>query len=192
MIKNSEKLIDEKLEIVLKELDSEKWEFWNLPPFFEKIIAFLLQMNVIFKIIFLLLLAAFIVFLLYKVSGLFMRNKMFGTERTKDNANKAIPEPTTVDYLKSAMDKSLQKEYSQAIILLHKGSVNHLFNKKILSKGRDYTNREIQKTISHKETSKAFYNMAFNAELIAFKGKKAFVDEYEEMELLFRRYFYEL
>ncbi len=187
--RNREELIGKKLEIILQELDSDNREIWDLPPFFQKLIEILLQMNVFFKIIFILLLLTFIVFALYKVSRLFMKNISYGKFTEQSNVKKESDVQTEINYLKSASEQSLLKEYSQAIITLHRGSVHNLFDKNILTRGRDYTNREIHQIISHQDTSEAFYIIALNAELITFKGKIALAGEYEEMEQLFRSYF---
>lgn len=186
---HSDEIIEEKLELILQEIDGDNRELGDLPPFFEKLIEILINMNIFFKIIMILLLAAFIIYTLSKVSRIFIKDKSYRSssgETQRDNIKRSIP---PMDYLKNAAERALKKEYSLAIIALHRGSVHNLFDKDVLTSGRDYTNREIREIISDCDTSGAFYNLALNAELITFKGKRCVEDEYKEMEQLYRRYF---
>ena len=185
----SEELVEEKLEIVLQEIESETQEVWDFPPFFENLIASLLKMNIIFRILFILLLAALLVFSIYKVSRLFMSERSYGSSLLPNKETREKNQINPVDYLKKALERSRNNQYDQAIIFLHRGSVLNLFDKNILTKGRDYTNREILHIINDEKISDAFYHIAKTAEFITFKGKKTDNSDFIEMEKLYRRCF---
>jgi hypothetical protein len=188
---NDPALIEEKLKKVLSEVDISEKVQWDFPPFFSRILEFLMSLNMLFRILSLILVVALIVFILYKMTRLFLGNKKINTSPHQPLriGDSGLNEASAEDYLYEAKIHAEAGQFAQAILLLHKGSVKYLLDRNILKRNRDYTNREIISLIKDERLSESFGRIAMKAEFIVFKGSSGDQLEYEEIELLFRSVF---
>ncbi len=147
----AEKDIEEKLELVLNELKKDEIKPFELPQFLKDFILFLGKGGSFFQFIFFVLIAAALLFLVYKIIGFFMPDKIIGKSSKKIKVLQKTEDSTELSdqqrYLEDAKKMVENGDISSAIIYLHLGSVNFLINNKTLLKNRDYTNREIFRMI---------------------------------------------
>lgn len=139
--------------------------------------------RIIFYVIFLLLFA----FIFYKIHGAFMASKKpkrIGAV-SSEKAKKYQVEDSDLFLLK-ALEESREGNYSQAVITLHRGSVNYLHQASLIGYNRDYTNREISMIIRETPFSSPFSTIAKEAEIIRFKGIEADLETFERLEVFYR------
>ncbi|MCP4181122.1 MAG: hypothetical protein GY756_25435 [bacterium] len=164
--------VEEKLELVLSEIDEDETPK-EQSGLLNKIARFFAEIGWLFRFLFFLLVAALLLFLVYKIIGFFMPEKFINHSsiRGKKSQNKNSSEIMGKDrYLQKALDLFKKGDISAAVIALHRGSVRFLFNMSILVEGRDYTNREIFRILKGDNILKPFKTLALEAEIIRFKG----------------------
>ncbi len=188
---HSDHLVEEKLEKVLREVEVNEPDFWDISKFIKKLITLIEEMNIIFKILFFLIIAALAAFIIYRLYLFYLKSSESNQNKIEvgepeDNAGKNIIHDEYFDKAIYLRDKGY---FAKAIIQLHLGTVDNLFNRKILEGKRDYTNMEITGCIKDKVISASFKVIADKAEQIVFNGKECIKEEYEEIEEIFRRNF---
>ncbi len=188
---HSDHLVEEKLEKVLREVEVNEPDFWDIGKFIKKLITLIEEMNIIFKILFFLIIAALAAFIIYRLYLFYLKSSESNQNKIEvgepeDNAGKNIIHDEYFDKAIYLRDKGY---FAKAIIQLHLGTVDNLFNRKILEGKRDYTNMEITGCIKDKVISASFKVIADKAEQIVFNGKECIKEEYEEIEEIFRRDF---
>jgi len=191
-----DKEVEEKLEIVLGELDTEDPVSWDIPQFLKNIIEFISGIGVVFQFLFYTLTGAVVLYIVYRIVNIFMTDK--GIDHFTKSEGERISENSQRSgynkYLKRAHDYCKAGDCSAAVILLHLGSVSFLFEKKLLSKGRDYTNREIfslLRLLREDELLNSFRMIALGAEQIRFKGVAADKTVFMNLEQIYREHFHE-
>ena len=150
-------------------------------------------MGVVFQFLFYTLVLAVVLYIVYRIVNIFMTNE--GVEHSSKSGGKEINKNSQRSdynkYLARAHDFYKEGDCSAAVILLHLGSVSFLFEKKLLSKGRDYTNREIFSLLRGGELLNSFRMIALGAEEIRFKGITADKTAFMNLEQIYRETFHE-
>lgn len=188
---HEQNLVEEKLELVMSELERETYDEWDLPPFLEKLLEFFGTVGILFRILFFLFLGALLIFAFYKLMGIFLKEQRFDDSRSarSHQEEKALAKFPEKHFLDKALKASDDGDYSLAILFLHKGSVAFLYENGSLGKGRDYTNSEIMILIGNAEYAESFYSIALQSELILFKGRAGLESEFLAFEKMYRSHF---
>jgi hypothetical protein len=186
-----EQLVEEKLDLVLKELDAANSANWDIPDFIIDFFKFLGEIGLLFRILFYLFIIAFVIFILYKIIFLFIKDSNTVLKNKSDESfSLQDVKNRQEDYLSIARALIKKGDFSQAVIQLHHGSFEYLFYKKLILKGRDYTNREIFRLLKGKEVFKPFKEIALEAELTRFRGVRVDENRYFQLESIFKEAFY--
>ena len=186
-----EELVREKLEIVLSELEKSGPEPWELPRFFQGLLDFLARGSVLFRLIFFLGAVGLILFLLYGIAGYLLKNPSFRRKGSapalfeKEGDGECSPDSRA----REARAAAEAGDYSLAVLLLHRGSVEFLFLKGFLKKGRDYTNREILSLAGDSGYGPPFARIASAAERVLFNGSEERRDDFLKLEDDYGRHF---
>ena len=188
---NDERVVEEKLEVVLQELNDDPVETWDFSPFLEKILEFIGNISFLFRILFWILLIGIVLFGLYKILGFLLKNPRFSSDNYEidKQVNMTDHRVTTNHYLTRAMSLSGKRQFTLAILSLHRGSVEFLHNREMLKRSRDYTNREILSIIRNEDYHDPFYKIALMAEKILFNRIEVNEQEFEIYALLYRENF---
>ncbi len=189
---HSREIVVEKQATVLSEIDNDNHENWDPGPFFEKIEKILHEMNILYKILFLVMAAVILLFTFYKLQGLYLGSRYnagsykYGkTGRLNSNENS----PGNNCFFEKALFYRDREDYSNAIIQLHMGSLEYLYSKKHLEGLRDYTNREIVRLLSNTGLSVAFGKIAAKAEQITFNGTEGEEGDFDKLLQIYRSNF---
>jgi len=185
-----EQLVQEKLDLVLSELEEPGKFDWDMPDFILNFFRFLGEIGLLYRILFYLFIISLVVYILYKTIFLFVKDsslvRKYKKERLSDTPHVNDGQS---NFLLRAGELCKSGNYSEALIQLHNGSCEYLFYNNLLRTGRDYTNREIFRILKGHESLKAFKEIALAAELTFFRGVEVEKERYSQLESLFKEAF---
>lgn len=182
--------LEEKLDLVLTELDTEKTFDWDISEYIIHFLKFLGEIGLLFRILFYLLCTVLIIFIVYKTFTLFIKDSRADQRKLNAGSEPQKTQRQQNDYLQEARKWVQKGDYSEAGLRLHHGSFESLFHKKLLHRQRDYTNREIFGILKGRSELKPFKQIALEAELVMFRGVKLDEERYLQLESLFMEAFY--
>ena len=184
-------LVKEKLDLVLEELETPSPLNWDMPDFLIDFFRFFAELGLLYRIIFLLCVIALVIYILYKLITLLVKDlNLIRTQKETGPENTDMFLKRQTDFLQRARTFYDEGEYSQAVLELHKGSYEYLYYRKILEKGRDYTNREIFRRLKNSTKLSPFKEIALASETIVFRGDKSDFQSYTYLEEQFKEAFY--
>ncbi len=184
-------LVREKLDLVLEELESPTPLNWEIPDFLINFFRFFAGLGLLYRIIFLLCVIALVIFILYKLITLLVKDLIFLRPQQKPGPeNREAFLKGQTDFLQRARAFYEEGNYSRAVLELHKGSYEYLYYTKILEKGRDYTNREIFRRLKNSTKLNPFKEIALTSEMIVFRGDQSDSLRYTHLEEQFTEAFY--
>ena len=184
-------LVKEKLDLVLKELESPTPHNWDIPDFLINFFRFVVGLGLLYRIIFYFCIIALVIYVLYKLFNLLVKDSnliRLQRDAGQENADEFLTGKT--DFLHRARAFYEEGKYSQAVLELHKGSYEYLYHNKVLEKGRDYTNREIFRRLKSSVKLKPFKEIAIVSEMIVFRGIQLDSGRYTLLEEQFIEAFY--
>jgi len=184
-------LVKEKLDIVLKELERPTPHHWDIPDFLINFFKFIAGLGLLYRILFYLSVIALVVYILYKLITLLMKDSnLIRRQKEAGMVNAEVFLMGQTDFLHKARAFYEEGNYSQAVLELHKGSYEYLYYHKVLEKGRDYTNREIFRRLKTSVKLNPFKDIAIASEMIMFRGVSLDSGRYTLLEEQFIEAFY--
>lgn len=186
-----EDLVEEKLELVLKELEAPAAPNWDIPDFLINFLRFISGLGLLYRIIFSLCVIALIAYILYKLVSLIVKDSnIIRSWKGPNPEERSETREGRIDYLSRARAYQAEGNDALAALELHKGSYDYLRRTKILDKGRDYTNRDVFRRLKSSDKLKPFREIAIASEQIVFGGLPLDSTRYGELEALYEKAFY--
>lgn len=139
------------------------------------LLASLNELGFLLKLIFVAIVVAIIVFVIYKLILSFTKSN-----NSIDRSRKLSQESNELSLAKLLEKIELLKkqgDYITALLFIHYGTIKYLKEKGIIREDRDYTNREILSIISDKPFLETFRIIAIKAQGILFNDE--FIDDIE-------------